>query len=157
VEKEKVNVSMSAKKAKQEAAKEDKTEESTEAETTPPPVSEKATDWATRNPWFGTDEVMTGAAMSIHQQLINQGVVSDTDEYYNNINKRMKEYFPQKFAQDTTEEKKTQASRPVQNVASVSRRQGGRKSVKLTKSQVVIAKKLGVPLEEYAKYVKEAE
>ena len=157
VEKEKVNVSMSAKKAKEEAAKQSKAEESTEAETTPPPVSEKATDWATRNPWFGTDEVMTGAAMSIHQQLINQGVVSDTDEYYNNINKRMKEYFPQKFAQDTTEEKKTQASRPVQNVASVSRRQGGRKSVKLTKSQVVIAKKLGVPLEEYAKYVKEAE
>ena len=156
VEKEKVNVSMSAKKAKAEEAKEDKAEESDISETTPPPVSEKATDWATRNPWFGTDEVMTGAAMSIHQQLINQGVVSDTDEYYNNINKRMKEYFPQKFAQDTTENK-TQASRPVQNVASVSRRQGGRKSVKLTKSQVVIAKKLGVPLEEYAKYVKEAE
>ena len=157
VEKEKVNVSLTAKKAREEAAKKDKTEESTEAETTPPPVSEKATDWATRNPWFGTDEVMPGAARSIHQQLITQGVVSDNDEYYNNINKRMKEYFPQKFAQDTTEEKKTQASRPVQNVASVSRRQGGRKSVKLTKSQVVIAKKLGVPLEEYAKYVKEAE
>ena len=157
VEKEKVNVSLTAKKAKEEAAKQNKAEESTDPETTPPPVSEKATDWATRNPWFGTDEVMTGAAMSIHQQLITQGVVSDTDEYYNNINKRMKEYFPQKFAQDTTEEKKTQASRPVQNVASVSRRQGGRKSVKLTKSQVVIAKKLGVPLEEYAKYVKEAE
>ena len=156
VEKEKVNVSISARKAKAEEAKQDKTEESNEADATPPPVSEKATDWATRNPWFGTDEVMTGAAMSIHQQLVNQGVVSDTDEYYNNINKRMKEYFPHKFAQDTTENK-TQASRPVQNVASVSRRQGGRKSVKLTKSQVVIAKKLGVPLEEYAKYVKEAE
>ena len=157
VEKEKVNVSLESQKAKAEEAKTDKTEESDESLTTPPPVSEKATDWATRNPWFGTDEVMTGAAMSIHQQLIGQGVVSDTDEYYNNINKRMKEYFPHKFAQDTTEEKKTQASRPVQNVASVSRRQGGRKSVKLTKSQVVIAKKLGVPLEEYAKYVKEAE
>ena len=158
VEKEKVNVSMTAQKAKADAAaKQDKTEESNEGDVTPPPVSEKATDWATRNPWFGSDEVMTGAAMSIHQSLINQGVVSDTEEYYNNINKRMKEDFPQKFAQDTTEEKKTQASRPVQNVASVSRRQGGRKSVKLTKSQVVIAKKLGVPLEEYAKYVKEAE
>jgi hypothetical protein len=64
----------------------------------------------------------------------------------------MKEYFPQKFAQESTEVK---AKEPVQNVASVSRRSGGRKSVKLTKSQVVIAKKLGVPLEEYAKYVKE--
>jgi len=65
----------------------------------------------------------------------------------------MKEYFPQKFAQSSTEEIPTK--QPVQNVGSVSRRSGGRKSVKLTKSQVVIAKKLGVPLEEYAKYVKE--
>ena len=71
--------------------------------------------------------------------------------FVNNI-----EYFPQKFA-DTTAEKPVATKEPVQNVASVSRRQGGRKSVKLTKSQVVIAKKLGVPLEEYAKYVKEAE
>ena len=66
----------------------------------------------------------------------------------------MKEYFPQKFAA-STEEKPVATKEPVQNVASVSRRAGGRKSVKLTKSQVVIAKKLGVPLEEYAKYVKE--
>ena len=99
---------------------------------------------------------MTNAAMSIHEDLLAEGVASDSDEYYTNINERMKEYFPQKFAQSTTEEKPV-ATKPVQNVASVSRRQGGRKSVKLTKSQVVIAKKLGVPLEEYAKYVKEGE
>ena len=66
----------------------------------------------------------------------------------------MKEYFPQKFAQESAEDAKP-TREPVQNVGSVSRRSGGRKSVKLTKSQVVIAKKLGVPLEEYAKYVKE--
>ena len=90
--------------------------------------------------------------MSIHEDLIQQGIDGESEEYYNQINKRMKEYFPQKFAVST--EEKTKAT-PVQNVASVSRRSGGRKSVKLTKSQVVIAKKLGGPLEEYAKYVKE--
>ena len=91
--------------------------------------------------------------MAIHEDLVGQGIESESDEYYNNINKRMTEYFPQKFAQDSTE-KEPVAKQPVQNVAGVSRRQGGRKSVKLTKSQVVIAKKLGVPLEEYAKFVK---
>jgi len=97
---------------------------------------------------------MTSAAMGIHEDLIQQGIDAESDEYYNQINKRMKEYFPQKFAQKATEEVRT-TKEPVQNVGSVSRRAGGRKSVKLTKSQVVIAKKLGVPLEEYAKYVKE--
>ena len=91
--------------------------------------------------------------MGIHEDLLQEGIDAETDGYYNQINKRMKEYFPQKFAESSTEE--TTKATPVQNVASVSRRSGGRKSVKLTKSQVVIAKKLGVPLEEYAKYVKE--
>ena len=88
--------------------------------------------------WFG--QVLTSAAMGIHEDLLQEGIDAETDEYYNQINKRMKEYFPQKFAQESTEVK---AKEPVQNVASVSRRSGGRKSVKLTKSQVVIAKKLG--------------
>ena len=92
--------------------------------------------------------------MSIHEDLLGQGIDAESQEYYNQINKRMKEYFPQKFAQESTEDSKP-TREPVQNVGSVSRRSGGRKSVKLTKSQVVIAKKLGVPLEEYAKYVKE--
>jgi len=117
-------------------------------------ISKKAQDWASENKWFGTDEIMTSAAMAIDSQLRAQGIETDSDEYYNNVNKRMREYFPQKFAQDTTEKEPEVTKQPVQNVASVSRRQGGRKSVKLTKSQVVIAKKLGVPLEEYAKFVK---
>jgi len=117
-------------------------------------ISKRAQDWASENKWFGTDEIMTSAAMAIDSQLRAQGIESDSDEYYNNVNKRMREYFPQKFAQDTTEKEPEVTKQPVQNVASVSRRQGGRKSVKLTKSQVVIAKKLGVPLEEYAKFVK---
>ena len=152
VEKEKVSMSLEE-KDREAKKKETSKPESTPAEqTTPPPISEKAQKWAEDNEWFGTDRVLTGAAMSIHEDLLQQGIASDTDEYYNQINKRMKEYFPQKFAQSQTEDKK---EAPVQNVASVSRRSGGRKSVKLTKSQVVIAKKLGVPLEEYAKYVKE--
>ena len=117
-----------------------------------PPISGKAQQWATDNEWFGSDRVLTSAAMGIHEDLMQEGIDLESDGYYNQINKRMKEYFPQKFAESSTEEK-TKAA-PVQNVASVSRRSGGRKSVKLTKSQVVIAKKLGVPLEEYAKYVK---
>ena len=151
VEKEKVSLAQAEKKVRQE---EKKTEASSAENQTPPPISQKAQKWAEDNEWFGSDRVMTGAAMSIHEDLLGQGIDAETDEYYNQINKRMKEYFPQKFAQDSTEDSKP-AREPVQNVGSVSRRSGGRKSVKLTKSQVVIAKKLGVPLEEYAKYVKE--
>ena len=149
VEKEKVSISLGEKETRKKEA------ESKPQESAPEPqISHKAQEWASENEWFGSDRVMTSAAMGIHDEIIQQGIDAETDEYYNQINKRMKEYFPQKFA-DTTEEKTAVTKEPVQNVASVSRRSGGRKSVKLTKSQVVIAKKLGVPLEEYAKYVKE--
>ena len=147
VEKEKVSISLSEKEKRKEQKPQEEAQPIEQA-----PISQKAQKWAEDNEWFGSDRVLTSAAMGIHEDLIQQGVASDSDEYYNQINKRMKEYFPQKFAQSQTEDKK---EAPVQNVASVSRRSGGRKSVKLTKSQVVIAKKLGVPLEEYAKYVKE--
>jgi len=152
VEKEKVSMSLSEKEAKKKEA-ESQPEAPQEAQPQAP-ISPRAQKWAEENDWFGTDRVLTGAAMSIHEDLIQQGIDGESDEYYNQINKRMKEYFPQKFAESSTEEQPQKAA-PVQNVASVSRRSGGRKSVKLTKSQVVIAKKLGVPLEEYAKYVKE--
>ena len=150
VEKEKVSISLGEKEIKKKEV------ESQPAEQTPisePRISQKAQTWAEDNNWFGSDRVLTSAAMGIHEDLLQEGIDAETDEYYNQINKRMKEYFPQKFAESSTEE--TTKATPVQNVASVSRRSGGRKSVKLTKSQVVIAKKLGVPLEEYAKYVKE--
>ena len=150
VEKEKVSMSLGEKEAKKKDAE---SKSSQPVEQPQAPISPKAQKWAEDNDWFGTDRVLTGAAMSIHEELVQQGIDGETDEYYNQINKRMKEYFPQKFAESSTEE--TTKAAPVQNVASVSRRSGGRKSVKLTKSQVVIAKKLGVPLEEYAKYVKE--
>jgi len=150
VEKEKVSMTLGEKEARKKEA-ESQTQQ--QVEQPQAPISQRAQRWAEDNDWFGSDRVLTGAAMSIHEDLVQQGIDGESDEYYNQINKRMKEYFPQKFAESSTEEK-TKAA-PVQNVASVSRRSGGRKSVKLTKSQVVIAKKLGVPLEEYAKYVKE--
>ena len=150
VEKEKVSVSLNEKEAKKKEIESKPKED----ELTQPQISAKAQEWASDNEWFGTDRVLTSAAMGIHEDLLQQGVATESDEYYNQINKRMREYFPHKFAQAKTEVKETN-EKPVQNVASVSRRAGGRKAVKLTKSQVVIAKKLGVPLEEYAKFVKE--
>ena len=152
VEKEKVSISLGEKETRKKDAESQPQTPNTEGQP-PAPISHKAQRWAENNDWFGSDRVLTGAAMSIHEELVQQGIDGESDEYYNQINKRMKEYFPQKFAQSSEEE--TPKAAPVQNVASVSRRSGGRKSVKLTKSQVVIAKKLGVPLEEYAKYVKE--
>ena len=150
VEKEKVSMTLADKESKK---KEVESQPTQDPQAPQPQISYKAQQWAEENNWFGSDRVMTSAAMGIHEDLLQEGIESESDGYYNQINKRMKEYFPQKFAQSSTEE--TTKATPVQNVASVSRRSGGRKSVKLTKSQVVIAKKLGVPLEEYAKYVKE--
>ncbi len=113
----------------------------------------KAEDWAERNPWFGKDEVMTYAAFGIHKRLIeNEGFDPNSDEYYNELDKRVSEEFSHKLGKSSQ-----QGSRPVQTVASASRtaKNSGRRKVKLTPSQVAIAKKLGVPLDEYAKYVKE--
>ena len=122
-----------------------------------PQPSAKATAWAENNSWFGEDEVMTYAAYGIHQKLLGEeGYDANSDEYYQEIDKRIKKEFPHKFKDDTTE---AQAStrQPVQTVASATRTtKTGRRTVKLTPSQVAIAKKLGVPLEEYAKHVKEA-
>ena len=109
------------------------------------PPSRKAEKWADDNDWFGNDRVMTSAAYAIHEDLVTQGFDPESDEYYNEIDKHMKDNFPHKFNKD---------KRPVQTVASAGRKQEGRRTVKLTRSQVAIAKKLGVPLEEYAKHVK---
>jgi len=112
----------------------------------------KAEQWASRNEWFGTDEAMTYAAFGVHKKLIeNEGFDPQSDEYYSELDKRMRDEFPHKL-------KNGESRRPAQTVASVSRSSSGRssgKKVRLTPSQVAIAKKLGVPLEEYAKYVKE--
>ena len=112
----------------------------------------KAEDWAARNEWFGSDEAMTYAAFGVHKKLVeNEGFDPQSEDYYSELDKRMQEEFPHKL-------KNGGSRRPAQTVASVSRTTSGRssgKKVRLTPSQVAIAKKLGVPLEEYAKYVKE--
>ena len=114
----------------------------------------KAEAWAERNEWFGKDEAMTYASFGIHKKLVEEdGFNPSSDEYYEEIDKRLREEFPQKF-NDGGEVQ--EGKQPVQTVASANRTtSAGRKTVRLTPSQVAIAKKLGVPLEEYAKYVKE--
>ena len=119
-------------------------------ESTPMP-DPKAEAWAAKNTWFGSNRAMTNTAIAHHQDLENEGYDTTSEEYYQEIDRRMKVDFPARFG-NTTEEK---TSAPVQTVASASRSvKPGRKTVRLTSSQVAIAKKLGVPLEEYAKQLK---
>jgi hypothetical protein len=115
----------------------------------PPQKSDpKAESWAEKNEWFGKDEPMTLTSFSIHRNLVEEGFDPQSDSYYSEVDIRMKKNFPHKFDQQVS---------PTQTVASASR--GGpvrrKGTVRLTPSQVAISKKLGVPLSEYAKYVKE--
>jgi hypothetical protein len=118
------------------------------------PPDPKAQAWAGKNKWFGEDRVMTMAAFAINQQLIDEeGFDPQSDEYYTAIDSRIRSEFPHKFESAKKSGGGSQVA-SAGNSASRSTKQG-RRSVKLTHSQVAIAKKLGVPLEEYAKYVKE--
>ena len=110
----------------------------------------RAEEWAEKNEWFGNDNTMTFAAYGIHKQLVDEAFDPTSDDYYDELDKRIRGEFPHKFS-DTGAKRRT-----AQTVAGVSRTSSsnGRKQVKLTPSQVAIAKKLNVPLEEYAKYVK---
>jgi len=117
-----------------------------------PEPDPKAEEWAARNTWFGKDRAMTFTAFEIHKDLVNEGFDPKSDDYYNEVDKRIKVDFSHKFAKGGDVE---QSSKPVQSVASAQRSvKPGRKTVRLTSSQVAIAKKLGVPLEEYAKQIK---
>ena len=113
----------------------------------------KAQGWAQKNTWFGQDSAMTYTAFDLHKKLVEEeGYDPQSDEYYTEIDKRIRLEFPHKFATNTAQT--TNNSKPTQTVASASRAGGkssSRKTVRLTPSQVAIAKKLGVPLEEYAK------
>ena len=115
----------------------------------------RAEAWASKNPWFGSDRAMTYTAFEIHKDLTEkEGYDPSSDEYYAEVDKRMRVDFPHKFGKNETK----QTTAPVQTVASANRSvKPGRKTVKLTSSQVAIAKKLGVPLEEYAKQLKNTE
>ena len=114
----------------------------------PPQADPKAESWAEKNEWFGKDEPMTLTSFSIHRNLVEEGFDPQSDMYYSEVDKRMRDNFPHKFGQQVS---------PTQTVASANR--GGpvrrKGTVRLTPSQVAISKKLGVPLSEYAKYVKE--
>ena len=116
-----------------------------------PVADEKAVDWAKENSWFGSDKEMTGYAMGLHEKLVTDGVDPASDEYYETINARMHKLFPDNFEGEIEEtEYKRQA-----NVVAPATRSTAPKKVRLTQTQVAIAKKLGVPLELYAKKVAE--
>ena len=119
-----------------------------------PAPSPRAERWAEDNPWFGQDRVLTYAAWGIHQTLVEQeGVDPNTEEYYTQLDQRLRDEFPKRFVPQQTRQQ-----RSVPAVAPASRSSGvnsARRTVRLSPSQVAIAKKLGVPIEEYAKYVKE--
>ena len=134
-----------------EVPSETKLETSTQQPDQYPDPDPKAQDWAEDNKWFGKDRAMTMTSFAIHQDLVEEGFDPTADEYYTEIDKRIRNEFPHKFNEDSGTK-----TRSVQTVASAKRsaKTGRSKSVKLTPSQVAIAKKLGVPLEEYAKYVK---
>ena len=113
-------------------------------------IDPKAQEWSAKNTWFGTDNAMTYTAFDIHRQLVeDEGFDPQSEQYYSEVDKRIRLEFPHKFAnveQSATEQ-------PAQTVASAKRpaKKGRRKTVKLTPSQIAISKRLGVPLEEYAK------
>ena len=149
--------------AKAQQPEEEKGEDVTQQMQRPAPVQPqqaqqqpdpKAEDWAKNNEWFGQDEAMTYAAFGVHKKLIEEeGFDPRTDEYYTELDKRMEAEFPHKLGTNGNGSR-----RPAQNVASVTRTakgSGRKRRVKLSSSQVAMANKLGVPLEEYAKYVKE--
>ena len=117
-----------------------------------PPADPKAEEWAEKNEWFGKDSAMTYTAFDLHKKLVDeQGYDPKTDEYYAAIDKQMRLDFPHKFVKTNSQE----STKPTQTVASATRSvKPGRNTVRLTSSQVAIAKKLNVPLEEYAKQLK---
>ena len=119
------------------------------------PTDPKAEDWASRNNWFGNDSAMTYTAFDLHKTLVEQeGYDPKSDEYYAEVDKRIRLEFPHKF--DKIEDTTTERVKPTQNVASAKRSAstGRKRTVRLTPSQVAIAKRLGVPLEDYAKQLK---
>ena len=161
VEKEKARLEIANREEKKKLEEENKQQKNVQADTSNsgtsesmPQITPKAKKWAEENSWFGTDEVMTNAAITIHNNISQEGIEVDSDEYYNEVNSRLRKYFPDSFDAAKDEPKK-ETTKPVQTVASAGRSQQGRRTVKLTKSQVAIAKRLNVPLEEYARYVKE--
>lgn len=118
---------------------------------TAPQVDEKAVNWQQQNSWFGSDDEMTSFALGLHQKLVKQGLDPRSDEYYEKINSRMRQVFPDEF--DADEEVEVEKPRQRSNVVAPATRSTAPKKIVLTPSSVALAKRLGVPLEEYAKQV----
>ena len=146
---EEQNVQRLMSRQKQQAEAQPQVENPVEQELQPAPIDPRTEDWAEKNSWFGEDDGMTYAAMGIHQKLLKEGVAPSTKHYFDRVDAEMRELFPTRFADET---KNVQSS-----VAGTSRgaapAKKGTRSVKLTPSQMAIAKRIGVPYEEYAKYV----
>ncbi len=144
-----------AKQSREQAKVEEPVKSVEQPQTSSTPMPDpKAEAWASKNTWFGANRAMTNTAIEHHKDLENEGYDTSSDEYYQEIDRRMKVDFPSKFGNNEAEK----TSAPVQTVASANRSvKPGRKTVRLTSSQVAIAKKLGVPLEEYAKQLKNTE
>jgi len=145
-------------KRRQEARAEEPVEQQAQAQqpqAQPAQPDPKAEAWAQKNEWFGADQTMTYAAFGVHRQLIeDEGFDPQSDEYYNELDNRMRKEFPHKFAAPTKGDTGPRVA-SAESTASRSKSTKGRRTVKLTPSQIAIAKRLNVPLEEYAKYVKE--
>jgi hypothetical protein len=116
-----------------------------------PQVDEKAVNWQQQNSWFGSDDEMTSFALGLHQKLVKQGLDPRSDEYYEKINSRMRQVFPDEF--DADEEVEVEKPRQRSNVVAPATRSTAPKKIVLTPTSVALAKRLGVPLEEYAKQV----
>jgi hypothetical protein len=116
-----------------------------------PVANPKATEWAEDNTWFGDDDEMTSFALGFHNKLVKQGVDTNSEEYYEKVNSRMRQVFPDNF--EDTDEVKPKAKRKSSNVVASATRTTAPKRVKLTKTQVSIANRLGVPLKDYAREV----
>ena len=146
---EEQNVQRLMSRQKQEAESQPQVENPVEQQLQPAPIDTRTEEWAEKNSWFGQDDGMTYAAMGIHQKLLKEGVAPSTKHYFERVDAEMRELFPTRFADET---KNVQSS-----VAGTSRgaapAKKGTRSVKLTPSQMAIAKRIGVPYEEYAKYV----
>ena len=147
---------LSSLKTQAEAPKEEKEVNITPQRSTQSPVTDpRAEEWAANNAWFGNDSAMTYTAFDIHKKLVEEeGYDPKSEEYYAEVDKRIRVEFPHKF--DKIENTSTERAKPAQTVASAKRSAstGRKKTVKLTPSQVAIAKRLGVPLEDYAKQLK---
>ena len=150
VEEERAIVSKEQREKAVKDSQEKPTSNQTEQTPTPTPrqPDPRAEEWAKENEWFGQDEAMTYTALAHHKKLLGEGYDPKSDDYYSEINEYMKQQFPQKFEKEVKE-------KAPQTVAGASRtgKTSGSKKVKLTPSQVAIAKKLGLTLEQYAKYV----